>query len=256
MTATRVAAPTAPWRNRITGSGEEAPDQLLATGFGPGFNGPLLVAIERSSSPGSDVIKRAAAAVAAEPGVLAVTSPATSPSGAVAVFTVIPRFAPQAPETHALVDRLREQVLPGATGGTGASSYVGGMTPVFIDLDERVARRLPLVIGVVVALSVVLLVLAFRSLVVALTAAVLNIVSISAAFGVVVAVFQWGWGLGLVGLDDTVPIASVVPMLMFAIVFGLSMDYEVFLLSRIREATTPAATRGPLSSSGSPRRHG
>ena len=118
---------------------------------------------------------------------------------------------------------------------TGARVLVGGVTPILLDLTDRVATRLPLLIGVVVALSFVLLLLVFRSILVPVKAAVLNALSICAAYGAVVAVFQWGWGAGLIGVDHTVRIVSFVPMVMFAILFGLSMDYEVFLLSRIRE---------------------
>jgi RND superfamily putative drug exporter len=126
-------------------------------------------------------------------------------------------------------------VVPAALDGTGARAYVGGLTAVFIDLSDTVARRLPVFVAAVVGLSFLLLMAVFRSVLVPLKAALMNLLSIGAAYGVVVAVFQWGWGASLIGLDGTVPIVSFVPMFMFAVLFGLSMDYEVFLLSRIRE---------------------
>jgi RND superfamily putative drug exporter len=133
------------------------------------------------------------------------------------------------------VSRLRDQVLPDAVEGTETQVYIGGQTATYVDLAAKVGAALPVFIGAVVLLSFVLLMLVFRSILVPLKAALLNLLSIGAAYGVVVAVFQWGWGKGLVGLEETVPIVSFVPMMMFAILFGLSMDYEVFLLSRIRE---------------------
>jgi RND superfamily putative drug exporter len=158
-----------------------------------------------------------------------------SPSKRTAVVNVVPKSSPQDAATSALVKRLRTSVLPPATSGSGATALVTGSTAVFIDLSNRIASRLPLFIFAVVALSFILLMIVFRSILVPLKAAVMNVLSICAAYGVVVAVFQWGWGKGLVGLQQTVPIVSFVPMMMFAILFGLSMDYEVFLLSRIRE---------------------
>jgi RND superfamily putative drug exporter len=133
------------------------------------------------------------------------------------------------------VNDLRTTVLPDAVSGTGASVFVGGQTAAFIDLGERIQSRLLLFIGAVIGLSFLLLMMVFRSVLVPLKAAIMNLLSIAAAYGVIVAIFQWGWLKGLVGLDQTVPIVSFVPMIMFAILFGLSMDYEVFLLSRIRE---------------------
>ena len=126
-------------------------------------------------------------------------------------------------------------MVPEALEGTGVRAYVGGLTAVFIDLSDKVASRLPLFVGAVVGLSFLLLMVVFRSVLVPLKAALMNLLSIGAAYGVVVAVFQWGWGMGLIGLEEAVPIVSFVPMFMFAVLFGLSMDYEVFLLSRIRE---------------------
>jgi RND superfamily putative drug exporter len=153
----------------------------------------------------------------------------------VATIVVTPTTAPQDPATRATVERLRDDVLPAALGGSSATAHVGGQTAVFLDVSGRVGDRLIAFVVAVVGLSFLLLVVVFRSVVVAAKAAVLNLLGIGAAFGVVVMVFQWGWGGSLIGLESTVPIVSFIPMFMFAVVFGLSMDYEVFLLSRIRE---------------------
>jgi putative drug exporter of the RND superfamily len=209
---------------------------LLTAGFGPGVNGPLLVAVERPASGDPALAGRLAATIAADPGVASVTSPLHSPSGGAAVLTVIPTTAPQDQATTALVQRLRERVIPAARGGDPGQAYVGGLTATVIDLSDQIARRLAWFITAVVGISLLLLIVLFRSLLVPLKAALLNIASISAGYGVVVAVFQWGWGNHLVGVDQPVPVISFVPMLMFAVLFGLSMDYEVFLLSRVREA--------------------
>jgi len=153
----------------------------------------------------------------------------------VAVFTVISKSAPWADETVSLVENLRDEVIPGALKGTEASSYVGGQTAGYIDLATQIGDKLPLMIGIVVALSFIVLLLAFRSLLVPVKAAAMNLLSVAAAYGVVTAVFQLGWGASLIGLDHSIPIVSFVPLLMFAILFGLSMDYEVFLLTQMRE---------------------
>jgi RND superfamily putative drug exporter len=210
---------------------------LTAEAFGPGFNGPLLLAVELSGDPGADEAALAALAdgLDADPAV-AVAAPAeVNAAGDAAIMTVIPRGAPQDAQTADLVHRLRDDVVPSALEGTGSRAYVGGLTAVFIDLSDKVAGRLPVFIAAVVGLSFLLLMVVFRSVLVPLKAALMNLLSIGAAYGVVVAVFQWGWGRQLIGLDETVPIVSFVPMFMFAVLFGLSMDYEVFLLSRIRE---------------------
>ena len=209
---------------------------LTAEGFGAGFNGPLLVSIELDgSSPPASTLDALSQALAADRGVGQVSPPQLNDDASAAVVTVIPTSAPQDEATSDLVHRLRDQVIPGALEGTGASAYVGGQTATFIDMTDRVTDRLLWFIGAVVALSVVLLTMVFRSIVVPLKAAVMNLLSIGAAYGVVVAIFQWGWMKGVFGVEETVPIVSFVPMMMFAILFGLSMDYEVFLLSRVRE---------------------
>jgi len=175
------------------------------------------------------------AAVRGTDDVAAVSPPELNESGDTALITVVPASKPQAQETSDLVHTLRDAVLPGALDGTGVEAYVGGPTAGFIDQSAKIQSRLPWFILAVVLVSFLFLMAVFRSVLVPLKAALMNLLSIGAAYGVVVAVFQWGWGRSLIGLDEAVPIASFVPMMMFAILFGLSMDYEVFILSRIRE---------------------
>lgn len=210
---------------------------LLATGFGPGSNGPLIIAVDlRSAELSPDVVlARVSDAVRADQGVAQVDRAVVGPDGRAAVLQVAPRSSPQDAATTELVERLRAEVLPEVTAGTGAFATVGGQTALFIDLGDRVAQRLPFFIGSVVALSFILLMLVFRSVLVPLKAAIMNLLSIGAAYGVIVAVFEWGWGASLFGVHQSLPIVSFIPMFMFAILFGLSMDYEVFILSRVRE---------------------
>lgn len=208
---------------------------LVAKGFGPGTNGPLLVVVQLPSSGGDAVLAGISSAVEKTPNVKAVLPAQTSPNGAVAQIGVIPTTAPDSAQTADLVATLRNDVLPAAVGTSGAKAYVGGVTAAFIDIGDRITDRLPYFIGAVVLLSFVLLMLVFHSILVPLTAAVMNLLSVAAAYGATVAVFQWGWAKGLVGLESTVPIVSFVPMMMFAVLFGLSMDYQVFLLTRVRE---------------------
>jgi RND superfamily putative drug exporter len=207
---------------------------LLAQGFGQGFNGPLLLVAELHRSGQAAALPAVRAAVSATPGVTAVTAPRIAPSGAVAVMQVYPSSAPQALATTELVNRLRRDVLPPVEGRTGASVLVGGFTAGSIDFSTVLSGKLPLFIGIVVVLSALLLLVIFRSIVIPVQAAVMNLLSIGGALGVTVAVFQWGWLGGLLGIEKG-PIEPWVPVLMFAVVFGLSMDYEVFLVSRVRE---------------------
>jgi putative drug exporter of the RND superfamily len=208
----------------------------LAEGFGPGFNGPLILAAELPAGPGGRAtVARVQRAVAHTPDVAAVTAPGLNQHGDAATLTVIPRSSPQDQRTSDLVRTLRDDVVPGATRGSGVRVHVGGATATLQDMADRIAARLPIFIALVVGLSVFLLMAVFRSLWVPLVSAVFNLLSILAAYGVVVAVFQWGWGSSLLGIDGSVPIVSFVPLFMFAILFGLSMDYNVFLQSRIRE---------------------
>ncbi len=208
---------------------------LVAAGFGPGTNGPLLVVVS-FPSPGDDaVLADIAAALDKTPGVKTVIPPQVSPNRAVAEIGVLPESSPDSAQTADLVANLRSSVLPQAIGASGAQAYVGGVTASFIDIGNRISDRLPYFIGAVVILSFLLLMLVFHSILVPLTAAVMNLLSVAAAYGATVAVFQWGWLKGLVGLQSTVPIVAFVPMMMFAVLFGLSMDYQVFLLTRVRE---------------------
>ena len=208
---------------------------LVGDGFGPGFNGPLVLSARLDGADAADLAPLAAA-LDADPGVQAVMPPQVNDAGTAAVLRVIPTTAPQDGATSDLVHRLRDDVIPRALSGTpGTEVYVGGQTASFIDLSDKVSERLPWFVGAVIGLSILLLTAVFRSIAVPLKAAAMNLLSIGAAYGVVVAVFQWGWGKSLIGLEETVPIVSFVPMLLFAVLFGLSMDYEVFLLSRVRE---------------------
>ena len=208
---------------------------LLADGFGDGFNGPLLLTIDLGPSGDLAVLDQIVSAVGDDPGVAAVSPPETNAAGNTAIITAIPTTKPQDQATSDLVHRLRDTTLPEAIADSDATALVGGPTAGFIDQSDKISARLPWFIAAVVGLSFLLLMVVFRSILVPLKAALLNLLSIGAAYGVVVAVFQWGWGRSLIGLDEAVPIASFVPMMMFAILFGLSMDYEVFILSRIRE---------------------
>jgi RND superfamily putative drug exporter len=197
---------------------------LLAEGFGPGANGPLVLVSTDDGTALTALQQR----IAATPGVAAVTPPVAAPSGDAAMMTVVPTTSPQSADTETLVATLRATVA-----GTGV--HVGGVTAAAVDTNEDMASRLPLLIGGVVGLSFLLLLTVFRSLVVAVKAALLNLLSLAAAYGVVALVLQGGWAGRLVGIDTPTPLPAFVPVLMFAVLFGLSMDYEVFLLTRIRE---------------------
>ncbi|MEV0934848.1 MMPL family transporter [Streptomyces phaeochromogenes] len=212
---------------------------LMSDAFGPGSNGPLTVVIDQTSVP-SD--QRSSLATQAQKSLTDVQGAATSTQltptqdGDVLVGTVYSKEAPQSADTTDLTNRLVDQTLPQAVSGTDAKGYVTGTTAAQVDFRDIVAERLPLIIAVVVALAFLIILMVFRGLLVALKAAVLNVLSIAASYGVVVAVFQWGWGGPALGVSGKVPIESYVPMMMFAIIFGLSMDYEIFLLSRVHEA--------------------
>jgi putative drug exporter of the RND superfamily len=208
----------------------------LNKGFGPGVNGPLLIASEFSSpQEAKQVLPKLEKSVGAAPDVAAVSEPTLDKAGTAAVFTVLSKSEPWANKTVDLVEDLREEAIPQALQGAKASSYVGGQTAGYIDLAAQISDKLPLMIAIVVALSFAVLLVAFRSLLVPVKAAAMNLLSVAAAYGVVTAVFQLGWGSSLIGLDHAIPIVSFVPLLMFAILFGLSMDYEVFLLTQMRE---------------------
>jgi RND superfamily putative drug exporter len=208
---------------------------LLAEGFGPGFNGPLVLAVELDGQS-VDALASLEQAISADPGVDSVAAAQVNADGTAAVIRVTPMTSPQDVATSDLVHRLRGDIIPTALAGTaGVAVYVGGQTATFIDLSDQLSSRLPWFIAAVIGLSVLLLMMVFRSVAVPLKAAAMNLLSIGAAYGIIVAVFQWGWFKDVFGVDEAVPIISFMPMMLFAILFGLSMDYEVFLLSRVRE---------------------
>jgi RND superfamily putative drug exporter len=218
--------------NDPSGTSTRQAFDLLSQGFGPGFNGPLqLVAEVGSPARAASVLPEVRAAVASAHGVAAVAPPRLNPSGTVGVIQAFPTSAPQAAATTDLVNHLRHDVLPPIQQRTGVHVLVGGFTAGSIDFASVLAGKLPLFIAIVVVLSAVLLFVMFRSLVIPVQAAVMNLLSIGGALGATVAVFQLGWVLGL----EQGPVEPWIPVLMFAVVFGLSMDYEVFLVSRVRE---------------------
>jgi RND superfamily putative drug exporter len=220
--------------NAAKGTTQRKGYDSLAEGFGKGFNGPIQVVIQVPTPTDQVAVGRVHDALQADPGVAAVTAPIFNAARDTAILTANPTTAPQDAKTDALVHHLRSEVLPATVQGTNAKALLTGQALV-TDLTERITSRLLLFISAVVAMSFVLLMIVFRSILVPLKAALMNLLSIAAAYGVVVAVFQWGWGNELIGLHHTMPISPFAPLMMFAILFGLSMDYEVFLLSRVRE---------------------
>jgi RND superfamily putative drug exporter len=209
---------------------------LLAEGFGPGFNGPFLIVVDTTDSADPRAaVDQVAAAAASDTGVLSVGDAQFNESGDTAVMTLIPRTSPSSPATEDLVHRLRHEVLSDVEDSTGITASVAGQTASLIDVSDKMTSALPMFMTLVIGLTMVLLLVVFRSLLVPIKAAIAILLSIGSSFGVVVAVFQWGWLKDVIGLEETVPIISFLPMLMFAILFGLSMDYEVFILSRVRE---------------------
>ncbi|OIQ78980.1 membrane protein YdfJ [mine drainage metagenome] len=206
---------------------------LISRGFGPGANGPLLVTVTLPSGGTSAVTAVSTALVRA--GVASVSPAQVDAAGDLARWQVTPTTSPSDPATATLVTDLRDRTLPSALAGTSSVAHVGGQTAAKVDLTDIIGARLPLVVLVVVLTAGLLLLLAFRSPLVSLKAAVVNLISVGAAYGALVAVFSWGWGVHLLGLDGPVPIEGYVPLIMFAVLFGLSMDYEVFLVSAIRE---------------------
>ncbi|HEX9506265.1 MAG TPA: MMPL family transporter [Acidimicrobiia bacterium] len=209
---------------------------LIANAFGPGVSGPLVLAAEYpSGSNPSAPLETVREAARRTPGVASVGPVTMGPSGDAAIISVIPVSSPQSSATTTLVHRLRDQTIPRALHGSDVAVHVGGITAQGIDVSDRLSSRLPLFIGGVLILSFLLLLIVFRSVLVPFKAVIMNVLSIGAAYGLVVAVFQWGWFADVIGISKPGPIAPFIPMMMFAIVFGLSMDYEVFLLSRVRE---------------------
>jgi RND superfamily putative drug exporter len=248
-----LATPFAGLRLGFPDRGNDATDtttrqayDLVSQGFGPGANGPLLLAAATADQDDRDAMAALADRLREQPGVAAVGEPATSPAGDAVVLSVIPRTSPQDKATEDLVEHLRDDVLPDA----GLPVELGGATAAFVDQSRATAERLPLFIGGVVALSFLLLLVTFRSVVVAVKAGALNLLSIAAAYGVVAYLAEGGWAGQLVGIDTETPVPPFIPVIMFAVLFGLSMDYEVFLLSRVREEylarrdTARAVTQG------------
>jgi RND superfamily putative drug exporter len=252
-----LCIPTLSLRLGTNDAGTEPPEKttrqaydLLAEGFGPGFNGPFVMVAALPSKGDDAGLVELSKALEQEEGVAAVTSVSLNKAENTGVFQAYPTTSPQSVDTTDLLDHIRNEVIPPIEAKTGAQLHVGGVNAIFEDFGEAISEKLPLFIGVVVLLSALLLMIVFRSLLVPLKAVLMNLLSIGAAFGIIVAVFQWGWGASLIGVDNTGPIISFFPIFLFAIVFGLSMDYEVFLMSRIHEEwehrkdPTEAVTRG------------
>ncbi|MER7950316.1 MMPL family transporter [Streptomyces sp. NPDC096079] len=208
---------------------------LLAEGFGPGVNGPLTLVAGLDGADDRVALDQLPAALTATKGVASVSPVTYNSAGDTAVLTVVPESAPQSKATSELVDRLRTDVLPKAENGTSLDVHVGGVTASYDDFAEIIVGKLPLFVGVVIALGCLLLLLAFRSIGIPLKAAAMNIAAVAGAFGIVVAIFQWGWGSELLGLGSAGPVEPFLPVIMVSVLFGLSMDYQVFLVSRMYE---------------------
>jgi RND superfamily putative drug exporter len=208
---------------------------LLADGFGPGVNGPLTLVAELGGAGDRLAVERLPAQLAGTPGVESVGPVTYSGGGGTAVVTVVPDSAPQSQRTSELVERLRADVLPAAESGSSLDVHVGGITAAYDDFAQVIVGKLPLFVGVVIALGCLLLLLAFRSIGIPLKAAAMNVAAVASAFGIVVAVFQWGWGSELLGLGRAGPIEPFLPVIAVSVLFGLSMDYQVFLVSRMYE---------------------
>ena len=211
---------------------------LLSEGFGAGINGPLLVSVRLdppATSASDPRLEKLDQALSTAPGAASASPPRLNSAGTAAIINVIPATKPTADETQTLVRHLRSTTIPQATKGENVQAYVGGQTAGYIDLADAISSKLPLVIAVVVALSFLVLMMAFRSILVPLQAAAMNLLSVLAAYGVLTAIFEIGRGNRAIGLPHTIPIVSYVPLMLFAILFGLSMDYEVFLVTQIKE---------------------
>lgn len=208
---------------------------LISEGFGPGFNGQLILAAELDKPEDLEVLNSLSGRLNQTQGIAVATPPTPNREMNAAFMTVVPLTSPQDHATRDLIAELRENVIPEVLADSGVRVDVGGITAAFVDMGEHLSQRLPYFIAAVIGLSFVLLMMVFRSVLVPIKAAIMNLLSIGAAYGVVVAVFQWGWGNELFGISKTGPIEPFLPLMLFAILFGLSMDYEVFLLSRVRE---------------------
>ena len=232
-----LAAPALGLRLASSDAGNDPANQttrqafdLLAKGFGPGFNGPLQMAVALPQANDSAAVDELTHALRTTPGIVSVAPPRLNATGTTAAVVAYPTTSPQSAQTSSLVTRLRNEVIPPIERSTGARVYVGGATASQVDFSHVLAAKLPLFIGVVVALAALLLLVVFRSLVIPVQAALMNLLSIGASLGIIQAVFERGWLGGQPG-----PIDAFIPVLTFAIVFGLSMDYEVFLVSRVHE---------------------
>lgn len=237
--ASGIRLGTADQGNDPVGTTTRQAYDTLAEGFGPGINGPLVLAVDVSERPveaGDPAsLHPLVSRLRADPGVASVVGPIPNADGTAALLRVIPTTSPQDQATSDLIDRVRTQIAPETETTSGARVHVGGPTATFDDFAVTVQAAIPLFVSVVVGLSLLLLLLAFRSLLVPLVGAVMNLLSVAAAFGVVVAVFQWGWAGDLIGLGKAGPIEPFLPVVLFAMLFGLSMDYQVFLVSRMHE---------------------
>jgi putative drug exporter of the RND superfamily len=237
-----LAAPALGMRLGFPDAGNDKPGtmtrqayDLISEGFGPGANGPLVIAAELPDSQGRSAVEDLTTQLREDPGVAYVAPPRFNSQGTAALFTVIPTTSPQDAATTDLVDHLRHTVIPDALEGSGVVTRLGGVTPALEDQSKYITGRMPLFIIGVVGLSFLLLLFAFHSPLISLKAAVMNLLSVSAAYGVMTLVAKGGAVGELIGIDHEVPVAPFMPVMMFAILFGLSMDYEVFLVSRIRE---------------------
>ena len=241
-----------------TSKGSRQAYDLIARGFGPGANGPLLVTVtlpDPGSGPSATTVTAVTGALSQTAGVASVSPAQLDTAQTLARWQVTPTTSPSDPATATLVSTLREQTLPAALHGSASVAHIGGQTAAKVDLTDIIGTRLPWVVLAVVVTAALLLLLAFRSPLVSLKAALVNLISVGAAYGALVAVFSWGWGVHLLGLDGPVPIESYVPLIMFAVLFGLSMDYEVFLVSAIRERflrgdDNSAAVQGGVADTG------
>ena len=237
-----LAAPALGMRLGFPDAGNDPPDtmtrqsyDLISEGFGPGSNGPIVIAVELPDAAARGDVEKLADGLRADPGVDSVQPPVFNEDGDAALVTAIPTTSPQAEATQDLVKRVRDSIVPATLGGTGVTAEVGGLNAALEDQSEYMVDRMPLFIGGVVGLSFLLLLIAFHSPLISLKAGIMNLLSVSAAYGVMTLVAQGGAVGQLIGIDHEVPIAPFMPVMMFAILFGLSMDYEVFLISRIRE---------------------
>jgi putative drug exporter of the RND superfamily len=237
-----LAAPGLGMRLGFPDAGNDPPDTMTrqaydinTEGFGPGTNGPLVIALELPDQAAQGEVDQLVTRLNGEPGIQFVADPVINQDGTAAIVNVIPSSSPQDEETQDLVKRLREEVVPAQLGGTGVTAHIGGVTAALEDQSDYITDRMPLFIAGIVGLSFLLLLVAFHSPLISLKAAIMNLLSVTAAYGVMTLFAQGGGLSALIGIDHEVPIAPFLPVMMFAILFGLSMDYEVFLISRIRE---------------------